>query len=315
MPFIIVGALIVGLMLGLMGSGGSILTVPTLVYFLGHDDKIAIAESLAIVGAIATVTLLPYARAHLVSWRNVLFFGLPGMAGTYLGAWLSSYVIGAVQLVLFGSVMFCAAVLMFRKTGFHVPDNSDASAASTKPLQSEKSNKKKSPSFWLIGLEGISVGIITGLVGVGGGFLIVPALVMLSRLPMRTAVGTSLAVIVLNSLSGFYKHSHLLESQGEMIDWTTVAAFIVIGIVGSFFGHAIATRLNQDMLRRGFALFLVMMGIFVFANEIPKLFHHDTSQPEHAVAYDLKRQRISSAALQSRALSANGSSNYHGVSR
>lgn len=315
MPFIIVGALIVGLMLGLMGSGGSILTVPTLVYFLGHDDKIAIAESLAIVGAIATVTMLPYAKAHLVSWRNVLFFGIPGMAGTYLGAWLSSYVAGAVQLILFGSVMFCAAVLMFRRSEYHESDKPDTSTTSTKPLQSEKSHKKKSPSFWLIGLEGISVGIITGLVGVGGGFLIVPALVMLSRLPMRTAVGTSLAVIVMNSISGFYKHSHLLENQGAVIDWTTVAAFVVIGIAGSFLGHAIATRLNQNLLRRGFALFLVMMGIFVFANEIPKLFHHDAQQPEHSVASDSIQQNVFSATLQSGVLSANGSSNNHGVSR
>lgn len=114
MPYIIIGALIIGLLLGLMGSGGSILTVPVLVYLLGHDAKVAIAESLAIVGGIAIVTMFPYAHSRSVCWRNVVFFGVPGMAGTYLGAWLSHYLAGAVQLTLFAVMMLLAAVLMFR---------------------------------------------------------------------------------------------------------------------------------------------------------------------------------------------------------
>ena len=326
MPFILVGALIVGLMLGLMGSGGSILTVPTLVYFLGHDGKIAIAESLAIVGSIAVCTLLPYAKAHLVSWRNVLFFGVPGMGGTYLGAALSSYISGPIQLFVFGTVMLLAAVLMFRKQSSPDANRRSKSVTSPKPHQTEEAHRKTPESSGLSGWEvivfgiitavgGIGVGIITGLVGVGGGFLIVPALVMISRLPMRTAVGTSLAVIVLNSFSGFFKHFHLLENQGEVIDWKTVVAFVIVGIIGSFLGHAIATRMNQDVLRKGFAMFLVAMGLFVFANELPKLFQHDSKTTQHAVAHFATGYCSSPATLPPQTSVNEGVSNYHGVNR
>jgi len=116
MTLALLGALIIGLTLGLLGSGGSILTVPVLVYVLGHNGKVAIAESLAIVGGIAIAGMLPYARARQVDWRSVLFFGLPGMAGTYGGAWLARFISGPTQLVIFGCVMLAAAWMMFRKS-------------------------------------------------------------------------------------------------------------------------------------------------------------------------------------------------------
>ncbi len=115
MPLMILGALTIGLMLGLIGAGGSILTVPVLVYMLGHDGKVAIAESLAIVGSIAFVTMVAYARAHQVNWRSVVFFGAPGIVGTYAGAWLSRLVPVSLQLTLFAVVMLIAAWVMFRK--------------------------------------------------------------------------------------------------------------------------------------------------------------------------------------------------------
>lgn len=270
MPFIIIGAVVIGLMLGLMGSGGSILTVPVLVYVLGHDGKAAIAESLAIVGGIAFATMFPYARSRLVSWRNVVFFGIPGMAGTYFGAWLSNFVGSALQLTLFAVVMLLAAGLMFKKTA--KAGNTacgDEQASDPRTSKAANSNQK---SAWLIGLEGLSVGVVTGLVGVGGGFLIVPALVVFGKLPMRMAIGTSLAVIALKSLSGFYKYLDVLDSLGASIDWPTVGAFVAIGILGSLIGHASATRLNQAMLRRAFALSLIGMGLFVLGKETPKLF-------------------------------------------
>src|SRR5690606_18217679 len=111
---LLIGALLIGITLGLLGSGGSILTVPVLVYLLGHADKVAIAESLAIVGMIALLGIFPYARSRLIDWRSVVFFGLPGMVGTYGGAWLANFVPGAAQLVLFGLVMLLAAGLMLR---------------------------------------------------------------------------------------------------------------------------------------------------------------------------------------------------------
>jgi uncharacterized membrane protein YfcA len=260
LPFIIIGALLIGLTLGLMGSGGSILTVPVLVYVLGHDGKVAIAESLAIVGGIAFVTMFPYARSHLVNWRNVLFFGVPGMCGTYCGAWLSHYVPGAVQLTLFSMVMLVAAAFMLRKST-NLKNGEDEDTVPSEHTQ----------AFWLISIEGVTVGVMTGLVGVGGGFLIVPALIAFGKLPMRVAVGTSLMLISLQSLSGLFKYLDVLATVGSTIDWQTVAIFIGLGVVGSFVGHRIATQLNQQLLRRAFAVFLVVMGLFVLGKEGPKL--------------------------------------------
>ena len=150
------GAIAIGLSLGLLGSGGSILTVPVLVYLLDQPEKLAIAGSLAIVGAIAAAGSVPYIRSGLVNWRAVLLFGGPGMVGTYLGSWLAVFVSGAFQLTLFAVVMLAASVLMLR------------------PIDLEKAGARhpaSSRSAWKIPLDGLIVGIITGLVGVGGGFL------------------------------------------------------------------------------------------------------------------------------------------------
>jgi len=283
MLLIIIAALTIGLLLGLMGSGGSILTVPMLAYGLGHDGKVAIAESLAIVGGIAAATLLPYARLKLVNWRSVLYFGVPGMAGTYLGAWLSRYVAGGAQLTLFAVVMLAAAVLMFRnKTGRTNPAPPPGTAAET----TRQPVSYPAPEFGsILALEGVIVGIVTGLVGVGGGFLIVPAMIVFAKLPMRVAIGTSLAVIAMNSFSGLYKYLGVLESLGASIDWSTVALFVPIGILGSLAGHAIATRLNQAVLRKAFAVFLMGMGLFVLGKEVPALLarhRHDAARSTHS---------------------------------
>ncbi len=260
MPFVILGALIVGLLLGLMGAGGSILTVPVLVYMLGHDGKVAVAESLAIVGSIALVTLIPYARSREVDWRSVWYFGLPGIAGSYAGAWLSHLVPAAVQLTLFAIVMLVAAGLMLRRSNRRQTNGrtNDARGAASQPRLA------------LAG-EGLLVGALTGLVGVGGGFLIVPALVIYGKMPMRAAIGTSLAIIAINSFSGFLKYLDVLQALGVSVHWETVAIFVSVGIAGSLVGHSLATRLDQGLLRKGFAIFLVGMGLFVLGREAPKL--------------------------------------------
>lgn len=261
-----VGALLIGLTLGLLGSGGSILTVPVLVYLLGHQDKVAIAESLAVVGAIALAGFLPYAGARQVDWRSVAFFGLPGMAGTYAGAWLARFVPGAAQLVLFGGVMLAAAWLMFR--------NAARSTTSSPVAASDRGNDSSHPArhpLWQIALEGVTVGILTGLVGVGGGFLIVPALVLLVGLPMRIAVGTSLAIIGLNSAVGFFKYLGVLEAAQLQVDWHTMGLFIAIGVGGTQAGRLLGKRLDQATLRKAFAVFLVVMGLFVLGKEAPRL--------------------------------------------
>jgi uncharacterized membrane protein YfcA len=178
-----VGALLIGVALGMLGSGGSILTVPILIYVVGEPEKLAIAESLAVVGLIALVGAVPYGLRRQIDWKGVIWFGLPGMAGTYLGAYLSQWLPGTWQLGLFALVMLLAAYFMFRPQ---------------KP--SEHQLRKRSP--FKIALEGLGVGVLTGLVGVGGGFLIVPALVLLGGLPMHLAVGTSLLIIALKSGAG-----------------------------------------------------------------------------------------------------------------
>ncbi len=255
----IVGALLIGLLLGLLGSGGSILTVPVLVYLLGHEAKPAIAESLAIVGGISAAGAIPYAAARQIDWRNAWFFGIPGMIGTYLGAGLAHYVAAVVQLILFAGVMLLAAWMMFRQS----PPPDEASEAN--------GSDHRHP-LWKIVVEGLVVGIITGLVGVGGGFLIIPALVLLGGLPMRLAVGTSLVVIAIKSFVGFLKYLDVLADSGHHLDWITVAWFMGIGIAGTIAGKSLGSLMNQKALQRTFAIFLVMMGLFVFSQEVPKLF-------------------------------------------
>lgn len=261
MMVVIGGALLIGLTLGLLGSGGSILTVPVLVYVLGHDGKAAIAESLAVVGGISLVATLQYARARQVDWRSVLLFGVPGMAGTWGGAWLSRFVPETLQLVLFACVMLLAAGMMFRRARNR--------AERTAPVDSPVA--RRNHPEWQIATEGALVGILTGLVGVGGGFLIVPALVVLGGLPMRLAVGTSLMVIALKSGSGFLKYLGVLSTLGGGVDWPTIGIFLAVGIPGTLLGKALNTRLNQQLLQRAFAGFLVLMGIFVLSREIPRL--------------------------------------------
>lgn len=249
MLYALLGAIVVGLTLGLLGSGGSILTIPVLVYLAGESSKVAIAESLAIVGLIALVGAMPYARHREVSWQSVLLFGGPGLAGAYLGATLARWVPGAAQLTLFGAVMLAAAVVMFRGR----PETS------TRPPR----------GGWRVALTGLGVGVMTGLVGVGGGFMIVPALVLLVGLPMRTAVGTSLSIIVLNSASGFAKYLDVLDASGQVVDVRLIGIFAGFGIVGSLVGQRVGRRVPQAQLRRGFAVFLVVMGVFILWRELP----------------------------------------------
>ncbi len=239
------GALLIGLVLGLLGSGGSILTVPVLVYLVGEPDKLAIAESLGIVTIISLVGAVPFAVKKLVNWRSVLLFGVPGMAGAYLGAFTSTFISGSAQLVLFAGVMLLAAVMMFRRKTPPVAGSGTRHAA------------------WKLMSEGVAVGVLTGLVGVGGGFLIVPALVLLAGLPMHMAVGTSLAIIALKSSSGFYKYVDVLADAGMSIDWRLVLIFGSVGIAGSFIGRHVGARISQDKLKQAFGLFLVIMGVFI----------------------------------------------------
>lgn len=239
-------AALIGLTLGLLGGGGSILTVPIFVYILGIETKTAIAMSLAVVGTTSFFGAISHWRAGHVNLRIALVFGSVAMVGTYLGARLAVFFSGAAQLALFASVMLIAAFFMFRE----------------KREASEPEVGGEAPGielpFPLIVAEGIAVGVLTGLVGVGGGFLIVPALVLLGKVPMKQAIGTSLLVIAMKSAAGFYGYLGQVE-----IAWGFMAMFTGVAIVGILAGTYLVRFVSQEALKRWFAVFLVVMGVFI----------------------------------------------------
>lgn len=256
----ILGAILVGLILGLLGSGGSAIMVPILVYVVGHDAKISIAESMVIVGAISAAGAIPFARSKAVAWRSVVLFGLPAMFGTFIGAWLGGMTSDALQLTVFGIVLLLAAGFMI-KNAFGKTTPEDEGSLTTLSHQSTLINGL------LIAIEGTVVGALTGFVGVGGGFLIVPALLLLGKLPMRTAIGTSLVIITMKSIVGFAKYQQYLSSHDFSVDWTIIGIFVAIGILGCMLGQNLNARLNQRTLKQVFAVFLVLIGAFVILRE------------------------------------------------
>ena len=232
-------AALIGLSLGLLGGGGSILTVPVLVYVLGFAAKPAIAMSLPVVGITSLVGAGMHWRLGNVHVRSALTFGILTMIGSFAGAKLSVLVNGNVQLAILGAVMLAAAAAKLRGPR----SNEDVSSL---------------PRNALMVPVALGVGMLTGLVGIGGGFLVVPALVILARVPMRHAVGTSLLVIAMNSASGF------LGYVGKVhFDWEFLARFTAVAVVGAVAGTTLVNRVPQATLKRGFALFLLVMGGFV----------------------------------------------------
>ena len=240
-------AALMGITLGLLGGGGSILAVPILKYVVGFGAKEAIASSLAVVGLTSLFAAIGHWRAGNVNVRVALVFGSVAMAGTYLGARLAVFFSGGVQLALFAAVMIVAAYFMFRDNGPKLAEDG---------LESEFSGKRV--SYGLIVVEGLAVGMLTGLVGVGGGFLIVPALVVLGKVPMKEAVGTSLLVIAMKSAAGFV--GYLGQVQ---ISWIYLGLFTAVAIAGSLGGTYLVRYVPQEALKKTFAVFLVVMGAFI----------------------------------------------------
>ncbi|MFT7688090.1 MAG: putative membrane protein YfcA [Candidatus Azotimanducaceae bacterium] len=246
---IIPAAILIGVVMGLLGSGGSILSVPILVYLVGQDGKVAIGSSLAIVGCIALFGSLAYIKDRLVDWRSVLFFGVPGMIGTYGGAALAGFVPTIVQLTTFGLVMLTAAYMML------------------KPALIKLEGSSERHPYKII-IDGLLVGVLTGFVGVGGGFLIVPALALLGGLPIRVAVGTSMFIIFMKSSAGFVKYVDILQSLDLTLDYNIILIFSLIGIVGSFFGKYVSNKIPQVVLKKGFGGFLILMSGFILTRSL-----------------------------------------------
>ncbi|MET7403690.1 sulfite exporter TauE/SafE family protein [Dactylosporangium sp. NPDC005572] len=233
----------IGLSLGVLGGGGSILAVPLLVYVTGLPAGPAIATSLLVVGATSAVAVLPHLRAGRVRWRTGLTFGLAGMAGAYTGGRLAAFVPPGVLLTAFALMMLATAAAMIR-------GRRTAAARRVPPLR--------------IAVDGVAVGLVTGLVGAGGGFLVVPALVLLGGLPMPVAVGTSLVVIAMQSLAGFAGHL-----SGAGIDWTLAAAVTAAAIAGSLAGARLAGRVPAEMLRKAFGWSVAALGVLILGRQLP----------------------------------------------
>ncbi|TYB42972.1 sulfite exporter TauE/SafE family protein [Actinomadura chibensis] len=246
-------ALAIGASLGLLGGGGSILTVPLLVYVAGVDTKQAIAMSLFVVGATALAGVLPHARAGRVRWRTGLLFGAAGMAGAYGGGRLAAYLPAGVLLAAFAVMMAVTAAAMLRHRGPGTPEGPEAPA-----------DRPAGRPVARIVLEGVSVGLVTGLVGAGGGFLVVPALVLLGGLSMPTAVGTSLLVIAMKSFAGLAGYLH-----GVQLDWRLTLAVTAAAVLGGVPGSRLAGRVDPARLRRAFGWFVLAMAAFVLAGQAP----------------------------------------------
>lgn len=238
-------SVLIGVSLGFFGGGGSILTVPLLVYVFALEPKQAIASSLLIVAAASVSGAIQHWRLGNVELRTALTFGAAGMAGAHLGGRASAYLDGTLLLVLFAAMMVITALAMWR--GRRVPKAAVVGQRSLAPLLA----------------QGFGVGLFTGLVGAGGGFLIVPALALWAGLPLPAAVGTSLVVIVLNTLAGFSGYAGHVQ-----LNYPLVAAVAACAIAGSFVGTYLAHRVNPASLRRAFAGFVLAMATLILVREV-----------------------------------------------
>lgn len=236
----------IGLALGFFGGGGSILTVPLLVYVFGLPPKQAIASSLVVVALASTVSAVQHARAGNLRLDAALTFGSAGVVGAYLGGRASAWLDGGLLLLLFAAMMLLTAFAMWR--GRRPSSDPAATAGRRSPLR--------------LMLQGLAVGGFTGLVGAGGGFLIVPALALWAGLPMTAAVGTSLVIIVMNCVAGFLGYA-----ANVSIDPVVVVGVASSAIAGALIGARLARRIDPASLRRGFALFVLAMGATILLRE------------------------------------------------
>lgn len=235
-----VGALLVGLTLGLLGGGGAIVTVPVLVYALGLDPKLAVVMALPIVGGVSAIGVIQHWRQGNVDFRTAGAFGLAAMAGAFGGAKLAQFISGTLQLLLLAALMLGSAYSMLR---------------SPKITAVESDTRNLGPTVLLVGL---GVGVLTGLLGIGGGFLLVPALVVLANVPMRQAVGTSLTVIAMNTVAGY------LGYRGQVdVPWTLVLQFGAIAAVGIVVGSALVPRIPQAGLKKSFGVLLILLSALI----------------------------------------------------
>ncbi|WP_179475728.1 sulfite exporter TauE/SafE family protein [Mycolicibacterium vinylchloridicum] len=243
-------AVVVGVSLGLLGGGGSILTVPLLTYVAGLDVREAIASSLLVVGVTSMVGVIAHMRAGRVRWRVALPFGAAAMTGALFGGLLAGFIPETVLLIAFAMIMIAAAVAMLRDRR-NTPAGDEARHAQVAK----------------VAVLGVAIGALSGLVGAGGGFLLVPALALLAGLPMPAAVGTSLVVIAMQSLAGLAGHL-----TGVQIDWRLAAMVTTAAVVGAVIGERLTGRVNPEALRTLFGWFVLLMASVILAQETTPVF-------------------------------------------
>jgi uncharacterized membrane protein YfcA len=254
-------ALLIGISLGLIGGGGSILAVPALAYLFSLDEKYATAYSLFIVGFSALVGGLKQHLNKFVDWRTAIIFGLPALIGVSL---VRKYLVPAIPEILFTveDFEFTRRMAMFGLFAvLMVP--AALSMLKEKKEVKKKDNEDVKYNYPLILIEGLVVGGITGLVGAGGGFLIIPALVILANIEMKTAVGTSLIIIAVKSLIGFF----IGDAFTLDIDWVLLGTFTATSLVGIFIGTYLSRFIHGNKLKKGFGYFIFVMAAFIFYME------------------------------------------------
>lgn len=255
-------AILVGVSLGLIGSGGSILTVPILVYVMGVDPVLATAYSLFIVGIAALFGGLQSAFQGRVDFKTVIIFGIPSVIAVFATRAFIVPLIPQHVFTLFGFEVSKSILLMLLFAVVMI-------AASISMIKKEKititnQSSELKYNYPLILLEGLVVGILTGLVGAGGGFLIIPALVLLAKMPMKKAVGTSLFIIAAKSLIGFTGDLNAYE----IIDWKLLSLFSVASVIGIFIGILLAKKIPSIKLKKAFGWFVLIMGIYIILKEV-----------------------------------------------
>jgi hypothetical protein len=252
-----VGALFIGLVLGLTGGGGSILTVPILVYLMSINPVTATAYSLFIVGTTSTFGAIQNYRKNLVDTKNGFIFAIPSFIAVYL---TRKFIVPRIPEIIIESpilitkdtflMLFFAVIMIF-------------GALSVLKKKSQNTNSEEKRNLILIGIQTFTIGIIIGLVGAGGGFLIIPSLILFAKLPMRKAVGTSLFIIAMNSLVGFIGDVQNLE-----IDWVFLLTFSAISVVGIFLGMYLTKYTNESQLKKIFAYFVLVMAAIILLKEM-----------------------------------------------
>lgn len=247
-------AVCIGLSLGLIGGGGSILAVPILIYVMGVDSKAAIAMSLVIVGATSIIGAIPHWKQGNVNFKTAIIFTPAAMLGAYWGARITAlpFITDTFQLICFGIIMAIASVLMIAKGG----KNQDIKGSESEPAK--KPAHKNIPQWLGIPAEGLAVGILTGFVGVGGGFLIIPALVLLGGIPIKEAIGTSLLIIAAKSATGFLGYVSQVA-----IDWNLIVSFTIAASAGTLLGAYLTRYIDAKQLQQSFGYFVLAVALFV----------------------------------------------------